>query len=242
MKPDKIMTIEKFEVTTLTRLAKKQFDISASEAEALIKLIIKIFREACSENNVNANAVKKITTKFRDAGRRSAPWKPFSSRMAGRPQDGSDGNRINRWLMDEDHKFYATQQIATLVEVKYYLQTLSMENAPSCAFSDVLNLFYPWLIEHRIIPGQYLDPIQLIPMSFPMFTEEARSIQSGHLIPLDLGGKHHPSNTFLMLSRSNQLQGNLKVADLIELMSNIVAKHHEREAKGDLLESRILKK
>jgi hypothetical protein len=54
---------------------------------------------------------------------------------------------------------------------------------------------------------------------------DARTIQSGHLHPLDRGGKHEPANAFLMLHRSNQLQGNLTVEELIALMDEIVKRH-----------------
>lgn len=54
---------------------------------------------------------------------------------------------------------------------------------------------------------------------------DAKIIQSGHIFPLDRGGRHHPSNTFLMLARSNQLQGNLSVEELLDLMKSILEKH-----------------
>lgn len=141
--------------------------------------------------------------------------------------------------MPQDHKFYATQTVATLVEVKYFLQALSMEGAPNTPAAEALSLFHPWLIEHPVEPGAYVDPVQLLPIAFDAFVQDRRLVQSGHLNPLDRGGKHHPSNTFLMLARSNQLQGNLTVAELLALMSSIVQKHSEREAEGDELESRI---
>ena len=168
--------------------------------------------------------VLRLTTKFRDAGRRSAPWKPTSSRVPGRPQDGSDGNRINRWLLPKDHKFYADEQIACLVEIKYYLQALSFKNSPLIENADFQNSFL-WLVDKPIFPNNYLDPIQLVPIDMDEVIKDARLIQSGHIFPLDRGGKHHPKNTFLMLARSNQLQGNLSVEELLDLMQEILEKH-----------------
>jgi hypothetical protein len=78
------------------------------------------------------------------------------------------------------------------------------------------------------LPGAYLDPIQLIPIDFETFLSNRTFVQSGHLIPLDRGGRHIPSNTFLMLARSNQLQGNQTLDELIELMSQIVLRHQDR--------------
>lgn len=43
--------------------------------------------------------------------------------------------------------------------------------------------------------------------------------------------EHVPSNTFLMLARSNQLQGNLTLDELIGLMRTIVTQH---QAAGDV--------
>jgi len=176
----------------------------------------------------DSRQVLRITTKLRDAGRRSPPWKPTSSRVPGRPQDGGDGNRIKRWLLALDHKFYADEITATLVEVKYYLQLLSMNDAPPLPDNTIQNCF-DWLIEHEVGIGNYLDPIQLIPISLAMIMKDARTIQSGHLHPLDRGGRHEPRNAFLMLHRSNQLQGNLTVEELIELMNQIVKRHTERK-------------
>lgn len=227
------------QIAVVQEIAPLQYALSAEQSQRLINAVIAIFNHACRAADVDERALRAITTKFRDAGRRSAPWQPASSRVPGRPQDGSDGNRINRWLMASDHKYYAPQEVATLVEVKYFLQALSMEGAPATPAAEALALFHPWLIEHPVSAGAYVDPVQLIPISFDEFVKDRRLVQSGHLRPLDRGGKHHPSNTFLMLARSNQLQGNLKVSELLELMSSIVAKHAERKAEGDELESRI---
>lgn len=220
-------------------VASKQLGIDEMEARALIKVATYWFREACLNAGYDESKVRALTTKFRDAGRRSAPWKPTSSRVPGRPQDGSDGNRISRWLLPEDHKFYANEVNATLVEVKYILQTLSMADAPQSALFSAGRLFTPWLIEHEVTPGTYLDPVQVIPISFKEFIDEPRSVQSGHLIPLDREGTHVPDNTFLMLFRSNQIQGNLKVAELLKIMGDIVARHAELKEQGSKLETLI---
>ena len=117
--------------------------------------------------------------KFRDAGRRSAPWQPTSSRVPGRPQDGADGNRILRWLLPEEHKFFATEVNATLVEVKYYLQSLSMVGAPDISDYGISESFQPWLLDHKIVPGEYLDPIQFIQISFVEFIVVVHSSNTG---------------------------------------------------------------
>lgn len=221
-------------------VAEKQYGISDEEVRVLIKVVTYWFRESCLQAGFPDLKVRALTTKFRDAGRRSAPWRPASSRVPGRPQDGSDGNRICRWLMDINHKFYANELNATLVEVKYMLQAMSMLDAPNPVF-PVGTLFTPWLVEHPVLPNAYRDPVQLIPISFQEVITDPRTIQSGHLIPLDRGGKHHPDNTFLMIARSNQLQGNLKVAELLEVMDQIVKRHAELAREGNRLEQLIHK-
>lgn len=214
----------------IRELSTKENQISEIEARSMIKIIGLAFKYHLVSNGIPPSAVKQISTKFRDAGRRSAPWRPTSSRVPGRPQDGSDGNRINRWLLPVDHKFYANEVDATLVEVKYYLQAWSMANAPPLP-PDTLQNCFDWLLGHPIVPGQYRDPIQLCPIDLLEFANNRRLVQSGHIKPLDRDGKHIPSNTFLMLARSNQIQGNLTVDELISLMRTIVAQH---ETVGDV--------
>ena len=210
--------------------------MSEIDARCLIRLISNLFKGLCLEKKHEKRKIEALMRKFRDAGRRSAPWRPTSSVVPGRPQDGADGNRILRWLMPTDHKFYATEVNATLVEVKYYLQALSMTNAPAINKYDFKDIFTPWLLEHSLDEGQYLDPVQLTKIDFIEFLSEPRSVQSGHIFPLDRGGKHIPKNTFLMLFRSNQIQGNLTVKELIVLMRTIITKHDEAEKSGNILE------
>lgn len=212
-------------------LANKKLSASTEEVVELWRLLKALANHLLLEANFPEKAVKAMHTKFNDAGRRSAPWKPTSSRVAGRPQDGADGNRINRWLMDPSHKFYATEKDATLVQIRYYLQMLSMEGAPELPREDLKTCF-EWLVGHEIGPGLYQDPIQLIPISLPKFLENPRDVTSGHLIPLDRGGKHVPSNAYLMLHRSNALQGNQTVDELIELLRDIVKRHDSLGVKG----------
>ena len=148
----------------ISRLAQFKFDISEEQVRVLISEITSVFSQSCSDFGYDKRQILRITTKMRDAGRRSPPWKPTSSRVPGRPQDGSDGNRIKRWLMTADHKFYAHEIDATLVEVKYYLQLLSMDDAPELPENTIQEAF-DWLVEHKVAPDYYLDPIQLIPIS-----------------------------------------------------------------------------
>ena len=225
--------------TCIPFIAQKGLELNDVEARALIILISGLFRKSCELAGFSSQENIGVRTKFRDAGRRSAPWRPTSSVVPGRPQDGADGNRINRWLLPPDHKFFATEKIATLVEVKYYLQALSMQNAPPVLLCDIRNIFTPWLVEHPIVPGAYQDPIQLIPIDFRKFASQRRSVQSGHVHPLDRGGIHHPDNTFLMLFRSNQIQGNLTIEELLTLMRTIVNKHDNALQNNSALEAKL---
>ncbi|QMU64968.1 MAG: hypothetical protein GKR88_12155 [Flavobacteriaceae bacterium] len=127
-------------------------------------------------------------------------------------------------MLDSQHKFYATEVMATLVEIKYYLQCFSMLGCPKLPNNDIKTCF-GFMMEHDIEPGNYVDPIQKNPIRINEVIADARIIQSGHLTPLDRSGKHEPSNTFLMLKRSNQLQGNLTVTELLDLMQQILHSH-----------------
>ena len=212
-----------------------QDGISVPDVRDLIKRMGLAFKFLLEDAGADPIAVRAIRTKFRDAGRRSAPWRPTSSRVPGRPQDGANGNRINRWRLPEEHKFYATETEATLVEVKYYLQALSMENSPALPDGTIQNSF-GWMVEQAVEPGRYYDPIQLVPIDMNAFLQDRRLVQSGHLMPLDRGGKHVPENAFLMLARSNTIQGNLTLNELISLLVKIVDRHRKR---GDFKEEAI---
>ena len=210
----------------IVELSKKQDQLTSSEAEELIKLIKKVFDDAML-TQYPEREIRRLTTKFRDAGRRSAPWKPASSRVPGRPQDGADGNRINRWSLPKDHKFYANETTACLVEIKYYLQALSFKNSPRVDNKEFRDAF-TWLIGSSVEPGAYVDPIQLIPIDMNEVIADAKIIQSGHIFPLDRGGKHEPSNTFLMLARSNQIQGNMTINEMLDLLKDILDRHKSK--------------
>lgn len=192
-----------------------------------IELARAIFRETLRANSFEDRKITALLTKFVDAGRRSAPWRPVSGRVPGRPQDGADGNRIKRWLLPEDHKFFATEIDATLVEIRYLLQAVSMEGFPVVPERSRLNS-WAWLTDEKEINnGDYLDPIQLVPIRFRDFFENPRQVTSGHIFPLDRGGKHVPENTFLTLAISNNLQGNNTVAELLDMMWSIVNRHKQ---------------
>jgi transcriptional regulator with XRE-family HTH domain len=207
--------------------ARKEYAISEIEVRDLISLLTALFKLHLLNSGYEPQAVQALITKFRDAGRRSAPWQPTSKIVPGRPQHGADGNRQSRWLFSSEHKFYANEIDATLVEVKYFLQTLSMAGAPPLPPDSIQESFH-WLLGHSVEPGQYLDPIQLIPIQLSSFINDRRSIQSGHLTPLDRGGRHVPSNTFLMLARSNQIQGNQTLDELLKLMERVILGYQER--------------
>ena len=183
-----------------------------------------VFTETLRDAGYSDKKITAMKTKLCDAGRRSAPWQPASSKVPGRPQDGRDGNRIKRWLLPEDHKFYADEITATLVEIKYYLQLFSMKDAPHVG-NDALDSHFDWLVEHPVKPGEYKDPITKSDLPFDEIINNPRLIQSGHIFPLDRGGKHEPSNTFLMSARSNALQGNMTVEELLEYIEDILRKH-----------------
>lgn len=215
----------------LETLAQLQYSIPAEQVRIMIIDATAVFNKLLLDAGHDARQILRITTKLRDAGRRSPPWQPTSRRVPGRPQDGADGNRRLRWLFEVGHKFHADEVTATLTEVKYYWQALSMDGAPALPEGTIQDCF-TWLLGHRIEPGIYRDPIQLIPIRLDAVLQNAREIQSGHLVPLDRGGRHEPKNAFLMLARSNQLQGNLTLNELLDLMGSILERHREHGHLG----------
>lgn len=221
------LVTKKTAMDRIISIAQKGKKISVDDIRILISDVTKITKDALVANGFPVRDVTRLTTKLRDAGRRSPPWTPHSARVPGRPQDGADGNRRLRWLFETKHKFYADEIMATLVEVKYYLQVLSMVNAPVLPTGTIQDKF-SWLVKHPIVPGAYMDPIQLVPIDLKLILRDLRTIHSGHLVPLDRGGKHEPRNTFLVLARSNQLQGNLTLDELLVLMNQIVERHNSK--------------
>ncbi len=220
-------------IDRLIDLSNQQYDIGNEYVRILLKDARALFRYSLRTAGYDKRSIEALKQKFFDAGRRSAPWKPTSSRVPGRPQDGADGNRILRWKLDKEHKFYSEEVPATLVEIKYFLQALSFENAPKLPDETLRNSFV-WLLGHPIEPGLYLDPIQLITINLNAVLKDPRLIQSCHLIPLDRGGKHIPQNAFLMLAKSNQLQGNLTLDELLKLMDQILERHKKIKRSVDL--------
>lgn len=210
----------------VVEIAEKGRGLSVEDVRLLLKRVRTLFQTAAIQAGLDEDQIKKLSAKFRDAGRRSAPWKAFSTTVPGRPQDGADGNRINRWELPEGHKFYADEITATLVEIKFFLHALAMDGAPEIAHERFQRVFVPWLVEHRVVPGDYIEPIQLISVDLPTIIADRRRITSGHIIPLDReGGTHTPENCFLIFGRSNQLQGNMTVPELLTLADELVARH-----------------
>ena len=194
---------------------------TAGDARRLITIWPDLFRKLLIANGVEARRVTRLTTKFRDAGRRSPPWKPGSETGNRRPQDGADGNRRTRWLFEKDHKFFADEVTATLTEVRYFLQTLSMKGAPQIP-GKRLETEFMTILGHPLKPGMFLDPIQKIPVEFREFVNNPRYIESGHYVPLGKGGRHTPDNATLMLRDSNRLQADLTVDELLGIMAAIL--------------------
>jgi hypothetical protein len=206
---------------------------TVEEARTIMRLWAELFRKLLIANSVEARQIIRLTTKFRDAGRRSPPWQPGSETGSRRPQDGADGNRRNRWLFEGIHKYYADEVTATLTEVRYYLQTLSMEGAPEIP-GEKLQTEFMTILGHPLKPGLFLDPIQKIPVEFHKFVRNPRYVESGHYVPLGKGGRHTPDNATLMLRDSNRLQADLTIDELLEIMAGILErqgyyKTHSRE-------------
>ena len=222
--PDNPEAVTMYTCNSILDLTNFGKDLSVSQVEELMGLVTRLFRSLMIDRGFDPRDVQGVITKFRDAGRRSPPWRPTSSVMPGLPQDGADGNRRNRWEFENDHRFYADRITANLVEIKYYLEALSMDNAPVVPHQDFPDA-WSWLVDHRVEPGAYQDPIQLIPIDLEVFASERRHVESGHLVPLDRGGRHVPENAYLMLTESNRLQGNLTLQELLALMKGVLQRH-----------------
>jgi hypothetical protein len=102
-----------------------------------------------------------------------------------------------------------------------------MTGAPALPPNTIQDSFV-WLVGHSIVPGAYQDPIQLVSINLKDFLADARTVESGHMIPLDRDGRHVPENSFLILHSSNSLQGNRTLDELLTLMKQIVLGHEQK--------------
>lgn len=210
----------------LARIGALREALSTSDATNLYSAARRVFRYTLLNAGYALSGTNALLTKFNDAGPRSAPTAAFSKVKPGRPQSGADGNRINRWLLPNDHKQYATESEARLVGARFILQALSLDGAPEIPDNPFVDTFTGWLVTDRIVPGAYLDPIMLEPIDFDEMFENPRIVTSGHIIPLSHGGGVHSiENAFLQLKKSNDLQGDNAVEELLEMMEGILKRH-----------------
>lgn len=108
-----------------------------------------------------------------------------------------------------------------------------MDGAPEHNSGAFANAFW-WLVGHEVKSGEYLDPIFLRPIDFPEFLKNRQVVTSGHLRPLNRGGRHEPSNTYLMLARSNTMQNDLTFDEFLALIADIQARQAEISIFPDL--------
>lgn len=205
-----------------------------ADVDRLMELVPRLFRAVCRDAGYADDRIEAVVRKFRDAGRRSPPTATASSIGPGLPQNAADGNRANRWDLPSGHRYYAPKREAQLVEIRYYLQALSMLGAPALGSARAATAFV-WLLGHELRPGAYKDPIMLRDISFQHFLERPARIQSGHYVPLARDGRHEPDNTYLMLARSNSLQSDLTFDEFLALIDDILAR---QEAAGVVADSR----
>ena len=213
-------------VAALAAIGPRGPSLSKGDVREALRLARGVFRSACKREGHEERHITAVLRKFNDAGRRSAPWQAVSSRVPGRPQDGADGNRILRWQLPKNHKFYASEVDATLVEIKYIFQVLSMTGAPAVKNGTSLGS-WSWLYQGPAQPGTFRDPIRLIEIQFTDFLHNRRLMTSGHINPIDRGGRHEHKNTSLMLKVSNDLQGNLQVNELLDQMWAILRQQEQ---------------
>lgn len=197
---------------------------SDDDAYELLMKVKRLFRDFLLEQGIDERVVESMLRKFTDAGRRSPPWQAGSETGHRRPQDGADGNRQNRWLFSEDHEYYATKSMGCLVEIKFVLQTLSMVNVPNLP-SNILRNSFSVILNHELVPGEFLDPLTGDSIDFNEFVRDRRYVESGHIIPHGREGRHNYNNATLMLRDSNRQQADLTIDECIENMARILRNH-----------------
>jgi len=204
--------------------------LTEEDVRSLISDVKALFWFTLSRAGVNDDVIRMMSTKFHDAGRRSPPWQAGSARGTfRRPQDGADGNRQRRWLFPTEHKFYAGEIVATLTEVRFYFQTLSMDGAPHLQGNELRDPAIP-ILGHPLEPGKFLDPISKLPVKFTDFVQDRRAVESGHIIPLGseldgVRGRHNVQNATLMLRDSNRIQADMTVPELMQMFEGILRRH-----------------
>lgn len=193
-------------------------------AYGILMKVRKLFKSVLLQAGIDETVLKSILTKFTDSGRRSAPWRDGSETGHRRPQDGADGNRQNRWLFDPAHEYYATKSMGCLVEIRFILQTLCMQNSPQLP-SDILKDSFNGILGHDLTPGKFLDPLTKESPDFNEFVRDRRYIESGHVIPHARSGKHNYKNATLMLRDSNRQQADYTIDECIQNMALVLSNH-----------------
>jgi len=199
-------------------------DPSDDDAYEILMKVRKLFKSILLQARIDETVLKSILTKFTDSGRRSAPWRDGSETGHRRPQDGADGNRQNRWLFDPAHEYYATKSMGSLVEIRFILQTLCMQNAPQLP-SDTLKDSFNGILGHELLPGKFLEPLTKESPDFNEFVNDRRYIESGHVIPHARDGRHNYNNATLMLRDSNRQQADFTIDECVEKMKRILSNH-----------------
>lgn len=201
-----------------------QSNLAVEEVRRLIVMVTEIFSRTTIDAGFEKDPINKIITKFRDGGRRSPPWQPGSETGARRPQDGADGNRQSRWLFAPTHRYYADEITATMTEVRYFLQALSMSESPPLldgSLDDPASV----LLRHEFGPERFLDPIQVVPISLVAFADNRRYVEVGHIVPIGRGGKHNPENATLMLRESNRMQNDMTIPEFMTMIKGILERN-----------------
>ncbi|MCH7969308.1 MAG: hypothetical protein IH841_08720 [Thaumarchaeota archaeon] len=201
-----------------------QSEPSDSDAYEILMESRKLFKGFLLFNGIKERIVDSMLRKFNDAGRRSPPWLAGSQTGNRRPQDGADGNRRNRWLFPKTHDYYATKSMGCLVELRFVLQTLSMLNAPKLP-SEILKNSFVTILQHELMPRNFLDPLTKQSPDFNKFVKDRRYIESGHVVPHAKSGKHNYKNATLMLRDSNRQQADYTIDECIRNMVLVLSNH-----------------
>jgi hypothetical protein len=211
---------------TLPNFQEPSDDDSYELLRKLKQLLRDVLRETVNEEKI----IQAILRKFNDSGRRSPPWQQGNEDGHRRPQDGADGNRQNRWLFDDKHPYYATKSMGCLVEIKFILQTFSMDNIPNLP-SNILQNSFNGIIDHDLTPGVFSDPLTGHVIDFNKFVADRKYLESGHINPHGRGGRHTYKNATLMLRDSNRQQADLTINECLENMA-IILRNHKYSVKN----------
>ena len=153
-----------------------------------------------------------------------------TARRSGRRQTGQyKSNRESRWKLDPNDPQYGTEEECRLIELKLVAQLFEFKDAPDVP-EDAKSIISKYL-GYQPVKGAFRDALTKEQLSYTEFIEEVMNPTPGkskyHLGHEDptISSKHISSNISWRTSRSNLIQGDLRLNEARARIVEIIARY-----------------